>query len=87
MAAAAAGLRAHWGRPEAHVRRPASVPAAAHSLVADLQAFAGASRAAARREGLERAVRARVMPDCHFAVQLNHFIPDFRSYSVADFLK
>ena len=62
MAAAAAGLRAHWGRPEAHVRRPASVPAAAHSLVADLQAFAGASRAAARREGLERAVRLGLCP-------------------------
>jgi hypothetical protein len=26
---------------------------------------------------------ARVIPDCHFAVQLNHFIPDFLSYSAA----
>jgi hypothetical protein len=32
-------------------------------------------------------VAARVISDCHFAVQLNHFIPGFRSYSVAVFLK
>jgi hypothetical protein len=25
--------------------------------------------------------------DCHFSVQLNHFVPDFLSYSVAGFLK
>ena len=30
---------------------------------------------------------ARVISDCHFAVQLNHFIPGFLSYSVAVFLK
>jgi hypothetical protein len=29
----------------------------------------------------------RVISDCHFAVQLNHFIPGFLSYSVAGFLK
>ena len=29
----------------------------------------------------------RVMSDCHLAVQLNHFIPGFLSYSVAVFLK
>jgi hypothetical protein len=29
----------------------------------------------------------RVISDCHFAVQLGHFIPDFLSYSVAVFLK
>ena len=29
----------------------------------------------------------RVISDCHFAVQLNHFIPGFLSYSVAVFLK
>jgi hypothetical protein len=29
----------------------------------------------------------RVIFDCHFAVQLNHFIPGFPSYSVAVFLK
>jgi hypothetical protein len=28
---------------------------------------------------------ARVIPDCHFAVQLNHLIPGFLSYSVAVF--
>jgi len=33
------------------------------------------------------AVTPRVISDCHFAVKLNHFIPDFRSYSVAVFLK
>ena len=32
-------------------------------------------------------VGPRVISDCHFAAQLNHFIPDFRSYSVAVFLK
>ena len=32
-------------------------------------------------------VAARVISDCHFAVQLYHFIPGFRSYSVAVFLK
>ena len=30
---------------------------------------------------------ARVISDCHFSVQLNHFIPVFVSYSVAVFLK
>jgi hypothetical protein len=29
----------------------------------------------------------RVISDSHFAVQLNHFIPDFLSYLVAFFLK
>jgi hypothetical protein len=29
----------------------------------------------------------RVISDCHFAVQLNHFIPGFLSYSVAVILK
>jgi hypothetical protein len=29
----------------------------------------------------------RVISDCHFTVQLNHFIPGFQSYSVALFLK
>ena len=29
----------------------------------------------------------RVISDCHFSVQLNHFIPVFLSYSVAVFLK
>jgi hypothetical protein len=29
----------------------------------------------------------RVISDCHFSVQLNHFIPVFLSYSVAGFLK
>ena len=29
----------------------------------------------------------RVISDCHFAVQLNHFIPGFLPYSVAVFLK
>ena len=29
----------------------------------------------------------RVISDCHFAVQLNHFISGFLSYSVAVFLK
>ena len=29
----------------------------------------------------------RVISDSHFAVQLNHFIPDFLSYLVAVFLK
>ena len=29
----------------------------------------------------------RVISDCHFAVQLDHFIPGFLSYSVAVFLK
>jgi hypothetical protein len=29
----------------------------------------------------------RAISDCHFAVQLNHFIPGFLSYSVAVFLK
>jgi hypothetical protein len=28
-----------------------------------------------------------IISDCHFAVQLNHFIPGFLSYSVAVFLK
>ena len=30
---------------------------------------------------------ARVISDCHFSVQLNHFIPGFLSYSVPVFLK
>jgi hypothetical protein len=29
----------------------------------------------------------RVISDCHFAVQLNYFIPGFLSYLVAAFLK
>jgi hypothetical protein len=29
----------------------------------------------------------RIISDCHFAVQLNHFIPGFLSYSAAVFLK
>jgi hypothetical protein len=29
----------------------------------------------------------RAIPECHVSVQLNHFIPGFRSYSVAVFLK
>jgi hypothetical protein len=29
----------------------------------------------------------RVIPDCHFSVQLNHFIPVFLSYSVDVLLK
>ena len=29
----------------------------------------------------------RVISDCHFPVQLNHFIPRFLSYSVPVFLK
>jgi hypothetical protein len=29
----------------------------------------------------------RVISECRFSVQLNHFIPGFRSYSVAVFLK
>jgi hypothetical protein len=31
--------------------------------------------------------QCRVISDCHFPVQLNHFIPGFLSYSVAVFLK
>ena len=40
-------------------------------------------------EGAERCLAAggRVIPECHFSVQLNHFIPGFPSYSVAVFLK
>jgi carotenoid cleavage dioxygenase len=34
-----------------------------------------------------RCGEARVISDCHFAVQLNHFIPGFLSYSVAVFLE
>jgi hypothetical protein len=30
---------------------------------------------------------SRVISDCHFSVQLNHFMPVFLSYSVAVFLK
>jgi hypothetical protein len=29
----------------------------------------------------------RVISDCHFSVQLNHFIPGFLSYSIPVFLK
>ena len=29
----------------------------------------------------------RVSSDCHFVVQLDHFLPGFLSYSVAAFLK
>jgi hypothetical protein len=32
-------------------------------------------------------IAPRVISDCHFAVQLNHFIPGFLSYSVAVLLK
>jgi hypothetical protein len=46
-------------------------PAAAHPAVP-----AAAQRAA-----------ARLISDCHFSVQLNHFIPGFLSYSVPVFLK
>jgi hypothetical protein len=34
-----------------------------------------------------RTPRSRVISDCHFSVQLNHFIPGFLSYSVPGFLK
>ena len=34
-----------------------------------------------------RAGAPRVISDCHFSVQLNHFIPVFLSYSVAVFRK
>ena len=37
-----------------------------------------------RREGL---ADLRVISDCHFSVQLNHFIPGFLSYSVPAFMK
>ena len=37
--------------------------------------------------GFHRHGETRVIPDCHFSVQLNHFIPSFLSYSVAVFLK
>jgi hypothetical protein len=30
---------------------------------------------------------ARVISDCHFSVQIDHFIPGFLSYSVPVFLK
>ena len=36
---------------------------------------------------MEPAGGHRVISDCHFAVQLNHFIPGFLSYSVPIFLK
>ena len=45
----------------------------------NVHAFAGALRAGEARR--------RVISDCHFAVQLNHFIPGLLSYSVAVFLK
>jgi hypothetical protein len=35
----------------------------------------------------DRGGAARVISDCHFAVQLNHFIPGFLSYTVAVFRK
>jgi hypothetical protein len=42
--------------------------------------------------GSESSIRSawsatRVISDCHFAVQLNHFIPGFLSYPVAVFLQ
>jgi hypothetical protein len=37
-------------------------------------------------EELVPGVAGRVISDCHFAVQLKHFIPVFLSYSVAVFL-
>jgi hypothetical protein len=42
----------------------------------------GLPRGADRRRGLRR-----VISDCHFAVQLNHFVPGFLSHSVAVFRK
>ena len=37
--------------------------------------------------GNAAAVGVRVISDCHFAAQLNHFMPGSLSYSVAAFLK
>ena len=39
------------------------------------------------RDGRWRRLALRVISDCHFSVQLNHFIPVFLSYSVAVFQK
>jgi hypothetical protein len=54
-----------------------------------LRTFEGRQRRRAGREGgrAHRHARLRVIYDCHFAVQLNHFIPVFQPYSVASFLK
>ena len=46
----------------------------------------GAGRAGGGGRGLHGG-GARVISDCHFSVQLNHFIPGFLSYSVPVFLK
>ena len=45
------------------------------------------SRRRAPSRSRTRRRRPRVMSDCHFAVQLNHFMPGFLSYSVPVFLK
>jgi hypothetical protein len=44
-------------------------------------------RLAGPRRNPSAAASRRVISDCHFAVQLNHFIPGFLSYSVPVFLK
>ena len=51
------------------------------------QAIALLKEAAARPPGLPAAVPSRLISDCHFAVQLSHFIPNSRTYSVLLFLK
>jgi hypothetical protein len=51
---------------------------------------AGSGAGRTRRTGATRGTRrgaSRVISDCHFSVQLNHFIPGLLSYSVAVFLK
>ena len=46
-------------------------------------AAAGLGGLRLRRADRARRGAHRVISDCHFAVQLNHFIPGFLSYSVA----
>ena len=55
------------------------------SLRAEVAALRTGGGAAAVPSRAYRA--ARVISDCHFAVQLNHFIPILLSCSVAIFLK
>jgi hypothetical protein len=52
-----------------------------------LWAWAAADGSTALMAAAEHGGAARVISDCHFTVQLNHFIPGFLSYSVAGSLK
>jgi hypothetical protein len=82
-AARTSGGRAAWTRAFRHCPAPAPLcmenPCRESNCSGEYQRALVYPHTPPRRAGL------RVISDCHFAVQLNHFIPGFLSYSVPVF--